>query len=334
MSFAERQTESLPRAGAEQVNEVASEEFLDRHLAGVSRTYAVVIPMLPAGLREAVGLAYLLMRVVDTVEDAPQLSDEQRQEHLARLEALVTADPPTERGERELPIGESDAERSLMQSLPELLAGIGQLDAAYRAACRTCSCQMIVGVRRLLDQSAARGAPYPAVRDLAELRTYCYYVAGVVGEMLCDMMAHWCGVPALRRLRALAVELGTGLQLVNILKDAARDAAHGRRYLPPSDPRSAAPQAAVMEEARRCLRQGIEYVLALPRAAVGLRAFSGLPIVWAALTLQRVERQGAGAKITRDEIAGTIAEFQRRAASDDDLQSWLLKLLECESAES
>ena len=38
-------------------------------LEGVSRTFALTIPQLPNGLYEAVANAYLLCRIVDTVED-------------------------------------------------------------------------------------------------------------------------------------------------------------------------------------------------------------------------------------------------------------------------
>ena len=41
--------------------------FVAKHLQGVSRTYAILVPMLPDALADAVGVAYLLMRVVDTL---------------------------------------------------------------------------------------------------------------------------------------------------------------------------------------------------------------------------------------------------------------------------
>ena len=64
--------------------------FIAHHLLGVSRTYAIVVPMLPAPLADAVGVAYLLMRIVDTVEDATELTSAARNTAFELLErALV-----------------------------------------------------------------------------------------------------------------------------------------------------------------------------------------------------------------------------------------------------
>ena len=176
---------------------------------------------------------------------------------------------------------------------------IRRLEPAYRQALETCAHQMMSGVCRLLTRSAERGRPYPAIRDAAELREYCYYVAGVVGEMLCAMMAHHLRYPALLKLSAVAVELGIGLQLVNILKDALKDAEQGRRYLPMAEEGPVSPTEiyrAVLAEARQCLARGTEFVLALPVQAASLRSFCGLPIAWGALTLARAELTRAGRK--------------------------------------
>jgi farnesyl-diphosphate farnesyltransferase len=43
------------------------------HLANVSRTFALTIPLLPLPLRDWVGNAYLLCRIADTIEDDPEL---------------------------------------------------------------------------------------------------------------------------------------------------------------------------------------------------------------------------------------------------------------------
>src|SRR4051812_49585129 len=46
-------------------------EFYQHHLDGVSRSFALCIPQLSPPFREQVALSYLLLRVLDTVEDAP-----------------------------------------------------------------------------------------------------------------------------------------------------------------------------------------------------------------------------------------------------------------------
>lgn len=305
------------------------DSFIARHLEGVSRTYAIVVPLLPAGLADTVGLAYLLMRIVDTLEDAPELTPEQRRSLLAALDAALSGDARAVDALTR-PLGELPAERALMEETPEVLRRVRSLPTAQREPISVCARTMQRGVLSLLDRAEQRGQPYPAVQDMKELREYCYYVAGTVGEMLCALMADHLKWPGLLELRPLAVELGTGLQLVNILKDAAPDARHGRRYLPivACEPGArAATYAAALAAARDCLLRGVEYVLALPATATGLRSFCGLPIAWGALTLARATHEGAAAKIGRDDVQQTVRQFAELAGRDEDLRAWLTGML-------
>jgi phytoene synthase len=66
-----------------------------------------------------------------------------------------------------------------------------------------------------------------ALADDAELLRYCYRVAGTVGLMMCGVL----GVRA-PGARAFALDLGIAMQLTNICRDVAEDAARGRVYLP------------------------------------------------------------------------------------------------------
>jgi phytoene synthase len=79
--------------------------------------------------------------------------------------------------------------------------------------------ELIAGVRG--DLEAVR------VADDAELVRYCYRVASTVGLMMCAVLG-------VRRREALphAVDLGIAMQLTNICRDVAEDAARGRVYLP------------------------------------------------------------------------------------------------------
>jgi farnesyl-diphosphate farnesyltransferase len=305
------------------------DSFLAGHLSGVSRTYALLIPMLPNDLAEAVGVAYLLMRVVDTVEDAPELTNDERRARLAELDQTLAGLPGADRPAPSA-IGESDAERALMRDLPPLLARVNGLVPEYREAVRTCARTMIRGVGEMLDRSAARGVPYPGNGDAAELRLYCYYVAGVVGEMLCAMMAHYLRQPAVLRLHDVAIELGIGLQLVNILKDCLKDSNQGRRYLPSAGRGGVSHTEiyrAVLQEARASLKRGTEFVLGLPAAARELRWFCGLPIAWGALTLARAERSAHEAKIGRGVIRASIDRFKKLAGDDQALRGWFATVL-------
>jgi phytoene/squalene synthetase len=95
---------------------------------------------------------------------------------------------------------------------------------------------------------------------------------------------------------------------VNILKDAAADATEGRRYLPAGVDRDE-----VFRLAREDLQAAEAYVLALQdaNAPKGVLAFNALPVLLAWATLDRVEAEGPGAKISRDEVAAILKRLDR-----------------------
>jgi len=76
--------------------------------------------------------------------------------------------------------------------------------------------------------------------DVGALLRYCYQAAGTVGAMVCRVLG--CDDPAALRH---AVDLGIAMQLTNICRDVAADAAADRRYLPASLIGDLAPQALI-----------------------------------------------------------------------------------------
>jgi farnesyl-diphosphate farnesyltransferase len=290
--------------------------------------------MLPERLGDAVGAAYLLMRIVDTLEDSMQLCDSTRAAALAGLAAEIDAVKMHGRVPDGVPgwssIGDNEAEIALMAESPQVLETIARLPAVQRENICRCASTMIAGVSEMLARSARRGVAYPGIQEPSELRSYCYYVAGVVGEMLCGIMADYLNQPGLLRLHDVAVELGIGLQLVNILKDAVRDADSGRRYLPlTADGEVSASKIyrTVLEEARVSLLKGVEFVLALPATAWELRSFCGLPIAWGAMTLARAQRDKSRGKIGRGAVRASIQLFRGIVSDDQALRQWFAKML-------
>ena len=86
---------------------------------------------------------------------------------------------------------------------------------------------------------------------------------------------------------------------MNILKDAASDAAEGRAYLP-----AAVPPREVFALARRDLVVAGEYIGALERARAprGILEFTALPVELAWASLEKIEKNGPGSKVTRPEV--------------------------------
>src|ERR1700753_4395031 len=83
---------------------LSDEAYQDRILPGVSRTFALTIPELPAALRTSVTNAYLLCRIADTIEDEPALSPTASLHFLQRFVAVLYGnEAATELGQELLP---------------------------------------------------------------------------------------------------------------------------------------------------------------------------------------------------------------------------------------
>ena len=269
--------------------------------------------MLGEPLRHQVGLAYLLFRIADTFEDAHSWPRERRAAALEEFAELVETggggavaaasrwldDRPTEH----------PGYRELLAATPEVISAFASLAPPARAAialhvARTC--HGMAGYVRSTDPGGRL-----ELKTLADLRGYCYVVAGIVGELLTELFA--LAEPRLEarqgELRERAAEFGEALQLVNILKDSTADAAEGRRFLP-----AGLDRREVFELARRDLARAAEYVVRLQEAGSerGIVVFTALPLLLARETLDRVEAAGAGAKLSRDRVAEIAAGLAGR----------------------
>lgn len=66
--------------------------------------------------------------------------------------------------------------------------------------------------------------------DFSTLQVYCYRVAGVVGQLAAKIFGYKDA-----QVLSYAEDLGTALQLTNIIRDVGEDARRGRIYLPQED---------------------------------------------------------------------------------------------------
>lgn len=289
---------------------------LDLLLEKTSRTFALSIPRLPDPTRREVTVAYLLFRIADTFEDSERWPPERRLEALRRFEGLVDDPDPAEARRlgaewaRERPIDHPGYVR-LLRETPDVLEAYAGLRARARASVREHTLRTSRGMRSFVARADDDGVV--RLRDLEELRAYCYAVAGIVGELLTELFL--LGSPGLEEvaglLRDRAALFGEGLQLVNILRDASADVEEGRSYLPPGVERDE-----LFQLARADLEAAEAYGEALARAGApeGILAFVTLPVKLAWATLDRVEEEGAGAKLTRPEVFGIIHEMEAALA--------------------
>lgn len=288
-----------------QAADLDDSELLQDLLVKTSRTFALAIPLLPPPTLREVTVAYLLFRLADTFEDASVLwNRDQQQRALAEFAELVRR--PSVDVARELSAGwmshpptEHEGYLELLDKTPEVMASFISLDEQARRVVGHHTIRTTEGMSGVVERTGADGVLRLA--SVQDVKDYCYIVAGIVGEMLTDLFLlnrpHLEGVADF--LRERAAPFGEGLQLVNILKDSAGDVVEGRDYLPTSIDR-----VDFFSLARADLLAATEYTLAIQDSGGpdGIVLFAGLPVELAWATLNKVEKKGPGAKISRTEV--------------------------------
>ena len=283
-------------------------EDVDVLLQETSRTFALAVPLLAGRTRLAVGLAYLLFRCADTLEDASSWTPAERKNALASFaELLEPAAPDVAEARRRADawiaagVSTHTGYTRLLDQLPELLQAVAELPAENAAALRDHARRTTLGMRDMID------AQSQGLRTVPELQQYCYIVAGIVGELLTALFV--LDEPKLEAVRdALVADeraFGEGLQLVNILKDERADASEGRAFLPPGVPR-----AELLAIAENDLQGARRYIAALARggAPSSFVAFTSLPCELAEESLAALRTHGPGAKVPRPRV---VAMFER-----------------------
>ncbi|MDB6144168.1 MAG: Squalene/phytoene synthase [Pseudomonas sp.] len=316
-------------------------------LPKVSRTFALTIPQLPPTLRRAVTNAYLLCRIADTIEDEPALSAEQKLAYEDGFIDAVTGRVDAERFAAELSPLFSDetlpAERELVSHLPLVLQVTKDLKPAQRLAIIKCLKIMSHGMRDFQYSVGRQG-----LETLRDLDCYCYCVAGVVGEMLTELLIDYDPTLIYQRetLMRLAVSFGQGLQMTNILKDQWEDYSHGVCWLPQDvftryqvqltelqAGQQGSNYAGAMSEligvAHTHLRLALEYTLLIPIGQAGFRRFCLWSIGLAVMTLRKLQqnldfRRGEQVKVSHRTVAGIIGLTRLSGHSNSGLR-WLFK---------
>ncbi len=313
-------------------------------LPGVSRTFALTIPELPASLRDTVTNAYLLFRIADTLEDHSSLEPEENKELFLALTRVVAGDEPGAPAARKMEAAVIDyapvAERDLVAALPRVAAVTHGLPQAHRDAVSRCLTVMGEGMARFQQIRSPTGLPNRAAFD-----DYCYRVAGVVGEMLTDLFC--MEIPEMEERRPELMrqgrDFGLGLQATNILKDVWTDRVRGVCWLP-RDLFEAAGYKLEEGEAwhadpafrsgmRQCVGLAVErldsardYILAVPRREAGIRRFCAWAVTMAYATLRRIHRRPGfqhpdQVKISRRQVR-RWARWSARGARRD----WVLRM--------
>ena len=312
-------------------------------LPGVSRTFALTIPVLPDDLAEVVANAYLLCRLADTIEDDIGLEDVAKTAFHDRLVAVVRGETDAESfAQALLPLLSERtlaAERELVSNAAKVIRVTHSFSANDQQAIINCLSRMCAGMPEFQRHRNLGG-----LTDLNDLSEYCYVVAGVVGEMLTELFCEHCPTIAGKRqeLMRLAPSFGQGLQMTNILKDVWEDRRADTCWLPrcvfgKSFDLAQLDELYVTAEYRRGieeltgiahhhLRNALEYALHLPASETGMRRFCLWAIGFAVLTLRKVQKhcdfkRGERVKISRRSVRAAVVTVNLSSRSDWALRS-------------
>ncbi|HXM33169.1 MAG TPA: phytoene/squalene synthase family protein [Chthoniobacterales bacterium] len=315
-------------------------------LRAVSRSFYLSLRALPRALRDPLSLAYLLARATDTIADTPGVPAKVRTDALRNLVGAIQGTAESAEAVRDAfaPLQGDKAERALIDALPAALAWLDTLEERDRSEVRAVLEKINRG--QTLDLERFSGAEMQALPTAADLDEYTYLVAGCVGEFwtrLCFSHVKNFSNRSEAEMRALGVQYGKGLQLINILRDAGADLRNGRCYLPASELQSSGltPEEILrsparsgpvlqpwLENAGRGLAAGIDYACAIrPRR---IRFATALPALIGARTLALLRTAGPEVferkiKVSRAEvrkiiIASALASPRSLRASFERLQ--------------
>ena len=334
----------------------AQKRYLEQQLDKVSRSFAILIPYIESPLRHYLGVAYLLCRVADNVEDCgqPQAWKKERlDEFMLLLQQPQLAAAQLGEWDKRVWPGLTSDERQMMGV--KLGLPLWQIYAAIpddaRGVVRQWIGVMATGMSKLTEPDMrpffVKRKGVDILETEADYDEYCYYVAGTVGSLASELVVQQYELPAETAavLQARASSCGRSLQKTNIVKDFVEDLNRGVCYLPdswmgtadhaPLELKGADQQlkALVIDNVLSELRASVDYVLALPQHAGGYRRASLLCLFPSYHTmLAAAQRQDTlftaehQIKISRTTMMQCIGDSDKVLRSDDAIRQYCARM--------
>ncbi|MBA3609640.1 MAG: squalene/phytoene synthase family protein [Chthoniobacterales bacterium] len=306
-------------------------------LQSVSRSFYLTIKFLPRGLREPVSLAYLLARATDTLADTAAIPAAIRLTILRDFARVIAGEQDfsaVEESLRDFAIQQTDpAERTLIENLGGCIDWLAQLEPANQADIRAVLKIIVRGQELDLERFGDPATAAP-LRTAAELDEYTYLVAGCVGEFWTRLgfrhLPNFATRPP-EEMTELGILYGQGLQLINVLRDRAADAAAGRGYLPAEELAQSSVEevfAHWLGRAEEKVGRGITYSSSLTNWRI--RYATVLPALLGARTIALLRAAGPAApkiKVPRKEVRHLLAAALPAVLSRRALQNLFQRLI-------
>jgi farnesyl-diphosphate farnesyltransferase len=313
----------------------------------VSRTFAITVDVLAEPMASYICVGYLLCRVPDTVEDAAHIPPAEQTALLETYDRVLDPEDDTDAGdflglvEQWLPeTEERSADWDVVAETGRILRAFEAHPESAREAMRGPSREMVRGMADFVTRYADEGGLRLRTRE--ELREYCHYAAGTVGELVTNLVCREeVPVETERTLRANAESFGQLLQHVNVAKDVHDDLREENNVYLPADRLAAhgVPQSVVLAPdhregatavvrevvgiARGFLDDAQTYLEALPERDGNRVAAWSIPFLLAVGTLRELEERPGDAlsagsvKVSRTEVRAVIAAAVAESAEID-----------------
>jgi phytoene/squalene synthetase len=286
--------------------------FYQSHLDRVSRSFAFCIRKLEPPLRQWVSLSYLMCRILDTVEDSPWTDHDVRDSQYEEFEKFLIApsdDETIHRWCERFPMSIPEGERALLKDAHLILEDLHESPVPVRQAIQATVLRMSSGMKYYSNRQTEGVL---RLNDLTDVNRYCYFVAGIVGELLTRLfLTYRTDFKPNTGLMKNAFHFGLFLQKVNLLKDQRTDELEGRYLIPD---RSLV-RASLTENAQGA----IDYLISIPVEEKGYRTFCAWSLFLGAASLVWIEKSyeaDDGTKIPRA-VTQELLEAVESVVQDD-----------------
>lgn len=243
-----------------------NDSFYQNHLDQVSRSFAFCIAKLPQPLKQYVGLSYLLCRVLDTIEDSHWPDQAVKQQAFASFQGFLKDLPEASAVERlQLQVAYCNpkpAELELFKDFYILLQDFHSLPTGIREKLAKSIICMCAG----MNYFSVKYNSELKLKNLAEVNQYCFFVAGIVGELLTDTISEFVNPEKLPKdIYVKSHHFGLFLQKINILKDQKSDEAENRFFIHNKEE--------FILSIKNNAQNALQYVLAMPVQQKEFRLF-------------------------------------------------------------
>lgn len=291
------------------------EKLYSDHLSRVSRSFAFCIEELSSPLKEDISLAYILCRIVDTVEDSLWEDKKQQEEAFQRFMYFLDSPPSAETAKvwsSSFPESIPEEEKKLLQDSHIFFQALLDLPVKKKQILLRSILNMTRGMQHFCTRQEKI-----QLKSHQETNQYCFFVAGVVGELLSELLHHETEAFELsQKTYQRSIHFGLFLQKINLLKDQMKDLKEERQLI------------FDRKEVRATLRehadQSFEYILSIPPSQKGYRIFCSWSFFLGLISLPYIDRSWEvkkSIKISRIEAFAFLKKIKANILDED----WLLE---------